>query len=89
MCGGTVDADARLVRLWHQPDPGWTQSGASEAQKVRDLAACDDDASRSTAGDMNAPRNTDDAVAQGVVRGMEKSDRIQQCMRLRGYGPTS
>lgn len=31
------------------------------------------------------PKSTGDAVGDGVVRGMEKSDLIKKCMRVRGY----
>lgn len=64
----------------------WSRPGASEEQKQRDLAECDYDASKATIGDGKAPRSTDDAVGEGVVRGMEKSDLIKKCMRIRGYG---
>ncbi len=64
---------------------GWSKPGGTQEQKDRDMAECDYDASKSTTGSMRAPRNTDEAVGDGVVRGMEKSDLIKQCMRLRGY----
>lgn len=64
---------------------GWSKPGASESQKQRDLAECDYDASKSTTGDGRAPKSTGDAVGDGVVRGMEKSDLIKKCMRIRGY----
>ncbi len=63
----------------------WSKPGASEAQKQQDLAECDYDASKATVGDGRAPRSTDGAVGDGVVRGMEKSDLIKTCMRVRGY----
>ncbi|WWW36159.1 hypothetical protein V8017_04065 [Stenotrophomonas rhizophila] len=63
----------------------WSKPGASEEQKQRDLAECDYDASKATTGDGKAPKSTGDAVGDGVVRGMEKSDLIKKCMRVRGY----
>ncbi|QHB73509.1 hypothetical protein [Stenotrophomonas sp. 364] len=63
----------------------WSKPGADEAQKQRDLAECDYDASKATTGDGKAPKTTGDAVGDGVVRGMEKSDLIKKCMRVRGY----
>jgi len=64
---------------------GWSKPGASDAQKQQDLAECDYDASKATTGDGKAPQNTGAAVGDGVVRGMEKSDLIKKCMRVRGY----
>lgn len=63
----------------------WSKPGAGEAQKQRDMAECDYDASKATTGDGRAPQSTGDAVGDGVVRGMEKSDLIKKCMRIRGY----
>jgi hypothetical protein len=64
---------------------GWSKPGGSESQKSQDMAECDYDASKATAGNMQAPKSTSDAVDSGVARGMEKSDLIKKCMRLRGY----
>ena len=64
---------------------GWSKPGGNEDQKSHDLAECDYEASKATTGSMKAPKSTSDAVGDGVVRGMEKSDLIKKCMRLRGY----
>jgi hypothetical protein len=58
---------------------------ARACPKQRDLAECDYNASKATTGDGKAPKTTGDAVGDGVVRGMEKSDLMKKCMRVRGY----
>lgn len=80
LCGAVM-----LVGCGTSQIKGWSKSGASEEQKQRDLAECDYDASKSTTGDGKAPKSSGDAVGEGVVRGMEKSDLIKKCMRIRGY----
>lgn len=71
--------------MWDDLDQGVEQARCGRNEKQRDLAECDYDASKATTGDGKAPKTTGDAVGDGVVRGMEKSDLIKKCMRVRGY----
>ena len=66
------------IASWNKPD-------TTEDQKAKDMQECDYEASKATTGSMQPPKSTDEAVSDGVVRGMEKSDLIKKCMRIRGY----
>ena len=56
-------------------DP-WTKPGGSQAESERDFAQCRYEASVATA-----------TMRDPIEQGLMKRDLVNQCLRLRGYGP--